>query len=240
MHESYSSSLFKIQIKSETRPFLPKWRDAQPKLLGWRWYLPKVSHEFQRPYTVLSFIWLCWVLIAFHCGKWRPLSRSGVWASRCTGFSCGAWVLGCEGVGGSLQLPGCSTGSVVVAHRLSCSAACGVLLDQGLNLYLLHWQADSLPLSHQGSPTIQFWHSLSVSWLLPVLVATDSLFKSVWSILKASWTQQTFIQVLSWGFGLPFQVPSRKALGHPVYLLIWRELNPLSSPCHLLSLLTSR
>ena len=24
--------------------------------------------------------------------------------------------------------------------------------DQGLNLCLLHWQADSLPLNHQGSP----------------------------------------------------------------------------------------
>ena len=44
-----------------------------------------------------------------------------------------------------------STGSVVVAHRLSCSMACGIFLDQGLNLCLLHWQTDSLPPSHQGS-----------------------------------------------------------------------------------------
>ena len=28
-----------------------------------------------------------------------------------------------------------------------------LFLTQGLNLYLLHWQADSLPLSHWGSPT---------------------------------------------------------------------------------------
>ena len=28
----------------------------------------------------------------------------------------------------------------------------GIFLTQGLNLCLLHWQADSLPLSHQGSP----------------------------------------------------------------------------------------
>ena len=34
---------------------------------------------------------------------------------------------------------------------LSCSTACGIFPDQGLNLCLLHWQADSLPLSHQGS-----------------------------------------------------------------------------------------
>ena len=29
----------------------------------------------------------------------------------------------------------------------------GIFLTQGLNLGLLHWQADSLPLSHQGSPS---------------------------------------------------------------------------------------
>ena len=29
-------------------------------------------------------------------------------------------------------------GSVVVAHRLSCLAACGIFPDQGLNLYPLH------------------------------------------------------------------------------------------------------
>ena len=28
----------------------------------------------------------------------------------------------------------------------------GILLTQGLNLHLLHWQADSLPLSHLGRP----------------------------------------------------------------------------------------
>ena len=43
-------------------------------------------------------------------------------------------------------------GSIVGMHGLSCSKACGIFLDQGLNLCPLHWQADSLPLSHQGSP----------------------------------------------------------------------------------------
>jgi len=45
-----------------------------------------------------------------------------------------------------------STGSIVVVHGLSCSPACGILLDQGLNLCLLHWQVESLQLSDQGSP----------------------------------------------------------------------------------------
>ena len=44
------------------------------------------------------------------------------------------------------------TGSVVVAHGPSCSAACGIFPDQGLNPCPLHWQADSQPLRHQGSP----------------------------------------------------------------------------------------
>ena len=43
-----------------------------------------------------------------------------------------------------------STGSVAVVYGLSSSEACGIFLDQGLNPCLLHWQADSLPLSHQG------------------------------------------------------------------------------------------
>ena len=34
-----------------------------------------------------------------------------------------------------------STGAAVVAHGLSCPAACGLFLDQGLNPNLLHWQA---------------------------------------------------------------------------------------------------
>ena len=44
--------------------------------------------------------------------------------------------------------------SLVVAHGLSCSAAHGIFLDQGWNPCPLHWQADSQPLDHQGSPRV--------------------------------------------------------------------------------------
>ena len=44
-------------------------------------------------------------------------------------------------------------GSVIVAHGHSRSAACGILPDQGSNPRPLHWQADSQPLRHQGSPS---------------------------------------------------------------------------------------
>ena len=50
-----------------------------------------------------------------------------------------------------------STGLVVLAHGLRCSKACGILPDPGSNLSLLHWQADSLPLSHQGSPSPTYY-----------------------------------------------------------------------------------
>ena len=39
-----------------------------------------------------------------------------------------------------------------MAHGLSYFSACGIFPDHGLNPCLLHWQAESLPLSHQGSP----------------------------------------------------------------------------------------
>ena len=49
-----------------------------------------------------------------------------------------------------------STGSVVLALGLSCSMACSMASpDQGLNLCPLHWQADSLPLDHEGHPWVR-------------------------------------------------------------------------------------
>ena len=39
-----------------------------------------------------------------------------------------------------------------MVHRLRCSTACGMFLDQGSNRCPLHWQVDSYPLHHQGSP----------------------------------------------------------------------------------------
>ena len=66
--------------------------------------------------------------------------------------------LRCAGLSLSRPLPLWSTGSrragsVVVAHGPSCSAACGIFPNQGSNPCLLHWQADSQPLRHQGSPS---------------------------------------------------------------------------------------
>ena len=70
---------------------------------------------------------------------------------------------------------------VLKVHGLSCSMACGIFLDQGQNPRLLHWQADSLPLSHQGSP-----HRLLLdSWfhILPSL----EVFLELLGKVNAAW-----------------------------------------------------
>ena len=46
--------------------------------------------------------------------------------------------------------------SGAVAPGLSGAVACGILPDQGLNPWPLHWQADSYLLYHQGSPLYFF------------------------------------------------------------------------------------
>ena len=48
---------------------------------------------------------------------------------------------------------------MVVPHGLSCSVAHGIFPDRGSNLCLLHAQADSLPLSHHGSPLLALYRN---------------------------------------------------------------------------------
>ena len=43
--------------------------------------------------------------------------------------------------------------SVVEVHKLSCSMVCGIFLDNVPNPCLLHWQVDSSPVGHLGSPS---------------------------------------------------------------------------------------
>ena len=94
----------------------------------------------------LFIFWLCWVFIAV-----RAFSLVVV-SSLVVTFLVSEHEL--KGVLASVTgAPGrWSAGSVVVAHGLSCPVACGIFLDQRLNLRLLHWPVGSLLLSHQGSP----------------------------------------------------------------------------------------
>ena len=83
-------------------------------------------------------------MLDLHCCTWA-VAESGGYSLRCMGFS--LWCL-------PLMW---STGSVVVAHGLCCSEACGVFLEQGSNLCPLNWQwilylstTPSFPLSSVG------------------------------------------------------------------------------------------
>ena len=81
-------------------------------------------------------------------------------------------------------------GSVVVAYRPSCAVACGIFPHQGSNPRPLHWQVDSQPLRHQGSPASSLFISLlrDLSILLIilkelVLCCIDCLNFSVFSFI---------------------------------------------------------
>ena len=98
----------------------------------------------------LSFC-LCWVFITAHrlslvAASGAPLQLQVAFLAaehRLTGFS------NYSTRAQQLQL----TASVVMILGLSCSTACGIFPEQGSNPCTMHWQVDSYPLHHQGSPT---------------------------------------------------------------------------------------
>ena len=105
--------------------------------------------------TFFCCCWLCWVFTA----AWVFLQLWLVGTTlqlRYVGFSL-QWLLFLWIT--SSRAHGLS--SIVVVDRLSCPAACGIFPDQGLNSCLLYWLADSLPLSHQGSPFCSLLTSLA-------------------------------------------------------------------------------
>ena len=94
------------------------------------------------------YFWLCWVFVSVR--GLSPVAESrGHSSLRCAGLSLSRPLL--------LRSTGSRrAGSAVVAHGLSCFVACGIFPDQGSNPRPLHWQADSQPLRHQGSPSWGF------------------------------------------------------------------------------------
>ena len=113
---------------------------------------------------IIFYFWLCWVFVSVR-GLSLVAASGGHSSSRCAGLSLSRPLL--------LRSTGSRrTGSVVVAHGPSCSAACGIFPDQGSNPCPLHWQADSQPLRHQGSPKFflftqefEWFFSFSNKWL---------------------------------------------------------------------------
>ena len=74
--------------------------------------------------------------------------------------------------------------SAVVEHRLSCCAARVIRPDQGSNSCLLHWQADSLPVSYQGSPFLTFlWFAIDHKVLSSVLLGLARKGRATYQML---------------------------------------------------------
>ena len=124
--------------------------------LSWTLYKIFYLSCFLKIFMYLFYLWLCWVFTAAWGFLWLqwPKAALELW---CTDFSLWLLLLCREWALGHMGFSGCGSQSLEhrlnsVAHRLSCSAACGIFPDQVSNPRLLHWQADSLPLNQQGSP----------------------------------------------------------------------------------------
>ena len=108
-------------------------------------YYSTVLH-FLLVLNLFIYFWLCWVFVSVR-GLSLVVASGDHSSSRCVGLSLLRPLL--------LRSTGSRhAGSVVMAHGPSCSAACGIFPDQGSNPCPLHWQADSQPLRHQGSPLL--------------------------------------------------------------------------------------
>ena len=100
-----------------------------------------------------NFFYVCFFFLNFiyFWLRWASVAARGLFSSCCC-LRCGAQASHCGGPSRSGARALGTWASAAVAHGLSCSTACGILPDQGLNPCPLHWQADSQPLRHQGSP----------------------------------------------------------------------------------------
>ena len=120
-------------------------RNQPCQLLDLFFFLRGNSFFFFLTLSLFIYLWLCWVFVSVR-GLSLVAASGGHSSSRCAGLSLSRPLL--------LRSTGSRrAGSVIVAHGSSCSAACGIFPGQGSNPCSLHWQADSQPLRHQGSPS---------------------------------------------------------------------------------------
>ena len=117
------------------------------------------------------------------------------------------------------------TGLTVTVHGLCCSAAYGIFPDQGSNPCLLHWQVDSLPLSHHGSHT-----TLSIPNLLSNIIPKLSCnFPPQYSILFYRFLKVSFSVVRTYSLELDLQSNPNSTIWCWVYNIIYKSLKiPLS------------
>ena len=140
---------------------------------GWEWgsvFFFIESHHYY--FLIILFIYfghagsllLCG---CFSSGKWGLLPRSMHGLLVEVAYRYRAQALGCMGSIVAAR----ALVSVVVTRGFSCSLAWGIFQDpdQESNSSLLHWQVDSLPLSHQGSPSNFFLSTVCTLKQAPVL-----------------------------------------------------------------------
>ena len=90
-------------------------------------------------------------------------------------------------------------GSVIVAHGPSCSTACGIFPDQGSNPCLLHWQADSQPLRHQGSPSLFLFKSILFLFCGYTILNSLRVLTGVYVIFNSLFCFQQCCLCILWG-----------------------------------------
>ena len=131
---------------------------------------------------IYLYLWLCWVFVSVR-GLSPVAASGGHSSSRCAGLLLSRPLL--------LQSTGSRrAGSAIGAHGPSCSAARGILPDQGPNPCPLHWQADSQPLRHQGNPKRDL--------LILLIVSQNLIFSSELFCLKICNHFVTLFKFLYW------------------------------------------
>ena len=126
-------------------------------------------------------------------------------------------------------------------HRLSCPAAYGIFLDQGLNSCPLHWQADSQPLHLWGSPVETYVYQKEHDFFKGLTLPFQKLFLFFALLEETPFNPQSPVQLgnLSQLHGLNFSLflnPPRAsgsphpALGQHVLLVVQRATCGLHAP----------
>ena len=182
-------------------------------------------------FIILFIYWLCWLGLCCWQGTSLVVMSGNYSSLQCMGFLLW-WLLllqsTCSSNCGSRAL----VGSVVVAHGLSCSAACGILPDQGSNPCLLHWQVDWATTEAQGQylPRRETVASFKSEHPLGEFLSTSppsALLRSGWGCLAGENLKQfphlqkeaddssSYLSGWSWGWdGSRYNLKS--PAGHPV------------------------
>lgn len=116
------------------------------------WLLQKFEDGNFLIFYFVDYFWLRWDFAdawAFSCGKRGLLLNCGAQAAHCSGFCGRATAFLCARASVVAAYRFQSTGSVIIAHRLSCTWNPP---RPGIKLGSLNWQVDSNPAYHQGSP----------------------------------------------------------------------------------------